>query len=165
MKSWHERTKEEAYLLNPAFCCMALTYAIVNYIGEKEDGMPFPLAFMILPIALHKKSRDSLPYNTRTSLPAWIQDNTSARNGFPERVVSVKPYTREAMLFGSKYNWLIFKEGGKLHTSKSKSDFKSYIIEPHNEAAACIKQAGFIGRWFAKAGSAHTVMSLWGIRP
>jgi Family of unknown function (DUF6521) len=70
IQRWTGRPREEANLLNPAFCCTALTSSIVGYMGVDAEGMPYPLAFMILPIALHKTTREALPQNTRTSLAA-----------------------------------------------------------------------------------------------
>lgn len=162
-KAWHERPIEEAHLLNPAFCCATVTSSVIGYTSVKNDGMPFPLAFMILPIVLHKPTRDLLPRDTRTSLPAWMQDNTSARILFYERVVLMRQYTREAIVFGSIHNWLAFQENGNLKSTIRDADkaFKKL----HDEAKECVLRAGFLGKWLALAGSAQTVMTLWGIRP
>ncbi|MBF0555841.1 MAG: hypothetical protein HQK96_15045 [Nitrospirae bacterium] len=165
MKAWQERPIEEANLLNPAFCCVVLTSSIVGYASDKGYWMPFPLSFMILPLVLHKPTRDLLPLKTTTSFPAWIQKNASARVLFYERVVSLKPYTREALTFGLIHNWLAFQEDGNLQSIKKETDIDKYLRKLNDEAQECVKRSHFLGKWLAKAGSPQTVMTLWGIRP
>lgn len=162
MKAWRERPIEEAHLLNPAFCCAAVTSSVIGYTSVENEGMPFPLAFMILPIVLHKPTRDLLPRDIRTSLPAWIQDNTSVRILFYERAILMRQYTREALIFGSIYNWLTFQEKGNV---KPLINADKTFKKLQDEARECVSRAGFLGKWFALAGSAETVMTLWGIRP
>src|SRR5438067_1970578 len=106
MKVWTQRAKDEAFLLNPAFCCTVISTAVSNFVDTSTNGMPLPIAFMVLPILLHKPTRDRLPANTRTSMPAWLQENASARVLFYERLISLKPHTREAIQFGMHRNWI-----------------------------------------------------------
>jgi hypothetical protein len=165
MKQWTHRPREEANLLNPAFCCTALASSIVSYMSVDVEGMPYPLAFMILPIVLHKATREALPQNIRTSLAAWIQDNASMRVLFSERVMSLKPHTREAVLFGLLHDWLAFRAGGRLRTTLGDQDVNRFLRRLEDEARECVMRARFVGRWFASAGSPQTVLALWGIRP
>lgn len=164
MKPWSKRPLEEANLLNPAFCCLTISTYISSYTDFNNEGMPYPLIFMGLPIILHKSTRDSFPYSIRTSLPFWIQENVDRRILFFERTVSLKPYTQEALLFGLLHNWLVLKNG-KFQATINSTDIKRFLRQLEGESMACIKQANFLGKWFASAGSAETVMSLWGIRP
>lgn len=165
MRTWTARPKEEAYLLNPAFCCTTLAAAICGYADVKEGGVPFPLAFMFLPIILHKATRDRLPPNTRTSMPAWLQENSDARVLFYERLVSLKPHTKEAVQFGMLVDWIVPRDGIFLETTLSKSDVNRTIRKLADEARECVMRARFIGKWFAAAGATHTVMAFWGVRP
>ncbi len=120
---------------------------------------------MVLPIVLHKTTRELLPRTTRTSLAAWIQENTNARVLFAERTIALKPYTREAILFGLLRDWLVLHEGGRLQATLNNSDVDRFIRNLDDEAKDCIRRARFVGKWFASQGSAQTVMALWGIRP
>jgi hypothetical protein len=165
MRTWALRPKEEAFLLNPAFCCTTLTAAIGSYASEKEKGVPFPLVFMVLPIVLHKPTRDSLPPNTRTSMAAWLQENSTARVLFYERLVSLKPYTKEAIQFGMLLDWIVPREGGLLEITLSESNINRAIQKLADEARECVMRARFLGKWFAAAGATHTVMAFWGVRP
>ena len=165
MKPWAQRPVEEANLLNPAFCCVTLTSAVVGYTDIDKAGMPYPLSFIILPIVLHKETRESLPRTIRTSMATWLQENMSARVLFPERTISLKPYTREAILFALLHDWLSIGTGGKLQTTKNNADVDRFLRRLGDEARDCIKRGRFVGKWFASAGSVETVMALWGIRP
>lgn len=120
---------------------------------------------MVIPIVLHKSTSELLPKNTRTSLAAWIQENTNVRIQFAQRVIALKPHTCEAIMFGLNYGWLILHKGGRLQTGLNNSEADRLIRKLDAEAKDCIRRAGFVGKWFASAGSAETVMALWGIRP
>ncbi len=166
MRTWTGRPKEEAYLLNPAFCCTTLAAAICGFTSvREEDGVPFPFAFMFLPILLHKPTREKLPPNTRTSMAAWLQENSDVRVLFYERLISLKPHTKEALQFGMLVDWIIPRDGGFLGTTLTESDVKKSIQNMADEARECVMRARFLGKWFAAAGATHTVMAFWGIRP
>lgn len=165
MKTWLYRPKEEAYLLNPAFCCTTLSVAIQNYTSVRDEGIPFPLAFMILPIVLHKPTRESLPLNTRTSMVAWLQENSEARVLFYERLVSLKPHTREAIQFGMLHDWIVPRNGGLLETKLSNAVLARTTRTLSDEARECVMRARFVGKWFAEVDETHTTMAFWGVRP
>lgn len=165
MKTWNERPKEEAYLLNPAFCSITLAAAIWGYTSVKKEGLPFPLAFMFLPIVLHKSTRESLPPSIRTSLAAWLQENPNARILFYERLMSLKPYTKEALHFGILKERIVHRNGGLLETTLSNSDITRIIQRLADEVRECVLRSRFVGKWLASAGTTHTVMTFWGVRP
>lgn len=165
MKLWGNRPKEEAHLLNPAFCCVALTASVSSYTAVKSEGKPFPLLFMALPIVLHKPTRDLLPPNTRTSMASWLQQNPAARILFFDRVVSLKPHTQEAMLFGIMHDWLELQTSGLIRSALTEARVASAIRKLTLDARECAMKARFLGKWLALAGSPATVMALWGIRP
>jgi hypothetical protein len=165
MKPWVKRPVEEANLLNPAFCCVTVTTFASGYAGVDPSGVPFPLAFLALPLSLHKATRDKLPPNTRTSLAAWLQDNVETRLGFASRVMALRPYTREAVMYGLLHGWLKLADGGRLIPLMSEPVVDRNIRKIDEEARDCVRRAKFIGRWLAAAGPPQTVMALWGIRP
>jgi hypothetical protein len=165
MKTWFSRPKEEAYLFNPAFCCNTLSAAIQNYTSVRNEGIPFSLAFMFLPIVLHKPTRESLPPNTRTSMAAWLLENAEARVLFYERLVSLKPHTREAIQFGMLHAWIVLRNGGLLETTLSNAEVTRTTRALSDEARECVMRARFVGKWFAEAGETHTAMAFWGVRP
>ena len=165
MKVWNERPKEEANLLNPAFCCGVLTASVFGYSSIEPKGTPYPLAFMVLPIVLHKQTREALPKSTRTSVAAWLEEHPSAKIQYHERVASLVPFVREALLFGLIYKWFAIKEGRIIETIQTKANVTRALNMTKGETKDCINRGKFVGRWFASAGSVETMMTLWGVRP
>jgi len=164
MKSWLERPREEAFLLNPAFSSCIIAAAISGYTSVKREGTPFPLVFMFLPITLHRATRELLPLNIRTSLAIWLQENSIARILFYERLVSLKPHTREALNFGLRTNWFLLADGGLVQTTKTEREIYNATQILDDEAHKCMLRAKFVGKWFASAGTPQTVMALWGVK-
>ena len=164
MKPWFERPIEEANLLNPAFCCTVLAASIVGYSSVDDVGMPYPLTFMVLPIVLHKSTRESLPRSTRTSLAAWMQDNAEAKGRYAERLLSLKPHTREATRLGLLYGWVTLHQDWLVQTILGESDLTRILHKLDDEANNCVSRAKLVGKWLALAGSPQTVMALWGVR-
>jgi hypothetical protein len=162
---WIERPPEIAYLLNPAFCCLILTSSIIEYNKINKKGMLFPLSFMVLPVILNRPMRESLPRTKKTPLADWIQQNTHLCGLFYDQTMAMKPFTQEALLFGFSYEWLDLNEEGILKAKIKQSKINSYIKDVGTEAEICIAKSKFLGRWYAYAGSAQTVMALWRIKP
>lgn len=165
MRPWNERSTEIAHLINPPFCCILIVASILEYKKINSDGMDFPLIFIILPIVFSKKIRKSLPKNKSTPLTGWIEENSDIAITFYKRTISMKRFTQEALLFGLSNKWFILDESGKLQPqiSKYKLDKSSGIFG--SETKEIIKKSGFLGRWFASAGTSETVMALWRIKP
>ena len=99
MKPWSERPTDLANLLNPAFCGFLLYTTVKSYQKEANQGMPFSLCALVLPLVLHKSTRESLPNAVSTTLLSWLEKHQQSLVEFPPRVKSVLPYTREALLF------------------------------------------------------------------
>lgn len=163
MNTWNQRPQEEALLFNPAFCCTVINSSIVGYNEFSNKGMPFPLCFLILPIILHRPTRNSLP-DLRSSLSSWMLENSRSRVLLPERTISFKPLTKEALLFGFYHNWIRIDEENNL-TSNKKSKINESLRKLKGDANTCVKTSRFLGRWFAKAGPAQNVMTIWGVKP
>lgn len=164
MKSWKSRTVEEAHLLNPAFGCIVLSAAVFGFQSIQNEGMSYPLAFTILPIVLHKPTRDALPGTARTPMAVWLQEHAVAKVQFVERILALKPHTCETLLFGANHNWLGF-EHAKLVFKLQESDLDRAIRKLADEAKECTSKAKVVGKWFASVGTTETSMHLWGIRP
>jgi len=159
------RSKEEANLLNPAFCCNCLTAALFGYSDVANCDMPFPLTFMVLPIILHKSTRQILPPTTRTSMAAWLSENPTAKVLFYERLMSLRPFTKEAIHFGMKADWIRPVSGGLVHSSLSEREVNRISNSLTDEVRECFTRSKFLGKWFASVGHTSTLMAFWGIRP
>ncbi len=165
MKTWIERTREEAHLLNPPFCCITLTSACAGFTELSGQPLPFALAFMVLPIVLHKNTRESLPRTTRTSVPAWLQEHAEARIGFHKRLMALKPHTREAMRYGLGFDLMAMGDSGLIRCIVTNTRINRAIRSLDGDAQECVSRARLLGKWFGTSASTETLMALWGIRP
>jgi hypothetical protein len=166
MQRWSNRAVEEANLFNPAFCAVLLAETSKDFIGKASRPLPFALAFLVLPIVLHRSTREALPGSTVTSLLPWIQDNREHLVNFSTRVRRLTAIGREAILFGVQTEALSLGADGALALGP-----KRRSVTPRRtpfftaEARECTERAGFVGRWFAVAGSTATIYASWGITP
>jgi len=101
MTPWRSRPRDEANLFNPAFCGLLLFEAFKGYASTFEDGMPFPSSFLVLPLVLHKRTRELVPSRISASngLANWTVDHPEVKLGFADRMRVLIPITRESSLF------------------------------------------------------------------
>ncbi|HDX0900063.1 three component ABC system middle component [Stenotrophomonas maltophilia] len=164
---WREQPTEQARLFNPAFLGALVLCAADGYESNTQEGqgLPYPLAFIAVPIVLHKLTREALPRTTRTSLPAWISVNTQTQVGFPARASSLVSSTKDSIAVAC-HGHLLAIEGSRLRACAKMSAvarFASTVKSP--EVSDCLKKAQFVGKWFAGSGDYQTIMALWGVRP
>lgn len=69
---------------------------------------------------------------------------------------------REGLLWAGTHSVVTVDAAGIM--AKRKAAVQRYIRESTDEIQQVGKKAHFIGKWFAKAGTPHTVMALWGVR-
>lgn len=165
MTEWTARSREEAYLLNPSFCALIAWSSAVGYRGNGDAGMPYVLPFVAVPLILHKPTRQALPRSVRTSMPAWIEENTYFRVGFAERARSLAPFVRDSLLFGTVHCLLAFDDEHRIVPAPKPRTLSGYLREGTDEVKECVKKAEFIGKWMADSGSVETTMALWGVKP
>jgi hypothetical protein len=158
-----ERSLEERALLNPAFIALVAWNAASGYESEGGQGLPFPLAFLAVPIALHPATRARLPRTVRTSLAAWLEENPFLRETFPKRAQSLSRAVREGVGTALAAGLLSVADGGELEpVTRPRRRREQAVTE---EIAATYAAARFVGRWFARAGTPATTFALWGVRP
>jgi hypothetical protein len=167
MSCWSKRPPEEQRLLNPSFCALLLWSSACGHAvaDQGQSGIAFEKCFLVLPMVLHRETRESLPTKLTTSLPVWIGRNPLALSTIADRARSLIPFTKEALRFGGAYGMLQFNET----TIHANPDWKRRVAttlkDTSDEVRECAKRAQFIGRWFAKTGNAETVLSLLGVQP
>lgn len=168
LQPWIERPHEERYLLNPGFCAFIIwhsaTGALQNPKG-KRTSLNYLETFLLLPLILHKKTRESIPTNVRTSIPIWVEGNPLLVAGLPVRTKQLVPYVREAIIYGSNSNLFRIQGDAIQPNGDYKSVFNRAKGNMSDEVIECMKKAEFLGRWFMRAGSVETTYALLGIRP
>ena len=163
MKAWPKRPVEVASLLNPAFCSLLLREAVLGFMEVNPEGMPYPSLALVLPIVLHRNTREQLPISIATKMHPWLQDHQQVRIGFANRCRALQPYFREALLFGCTGGLLAFTVA-VLVTAPQITKRKK-LWSSGTEPDQCMKRALFVGRWFGGAGDVRTIYTMWGIRP
>lgn len=164
MLVWEKRPIEIANLLNPAFCSMLIRDSIEGFHKEDRQGMPYSLSFLILPLILHKSTREALPSTIRTKLHVWLQNTQEARVNFVERARQLVPYTKESQFFGLREGIISINEYGNFLPVKrlfTRCSWANDLIETDS----CRNKAYFLGRWLAKVGDVTTIFFMWGICP
>lgn len=163
MKTWELRPIEEAHLLNPAFCGELLRRAIRQYSVFGTSAFPYPLTFLVLPIVLHRQTRELISPNTREQLHVWLQNNQSARVGFAERAARLVPITNESLNFLLQLQVATIDNSAKLRVTTAIKPINSEMGDA--EIRDCYRKAEIIGRWFARAGNPANVYTMWGVKP
>lgn len=166
MRVWSERASEEAALLNPAFTALLVGGGAQGFVREVGEGMPLTLAFVLLPIALHKPTRDALPGTVATSFAAWLEAHGDVRLGFPDRASRLAPLVREALGFGARHGH--FTVSGQLQivpVSGGERTARRLLVHQTDDVKSCVAAATFAGRWLGRAGNPLTSMALLGVCP
>lgn len=162
MKNWENRATEIAYLLNPAFCGRIIYHAINTYQQESKRPMPFPLVYLILPMVLHRKTRERI--KSVTQMQIWIQRNPEMLIGFADRAKNMVPITNEAVEFLMQSGIITLTNNAELELAQL---FKSLSASKYtnDEIKECISKSSSVAKWFAKAGTVETIYISWGVRP
>lgn len=166
MPKWSLRSREEAYLLNPAFCASLLVEFTKNFAKVDSSSPDVPVAFCALGVSLHPRTRGRLPKSTVTSLFDWLENNNEIIPEFQNRCLQLTPYLKEALLFGLVHQALELNTQGQIAIGPKRAHFtagfEKGLSQDMNE---CISSTRMLGRWFSRAGSTSTILSHWGVRP
>lgn len=162
MKPWDQRPFEIRNLFNPAFCGLILFRALQGYEEENEEGMPFSLALLVLPLCLQKDSRQIVSSSPRSYLLKTIESNPQLLIGFANRVNDLLPFALEAFGLLMERGCFIVSPDGRI---KTVSDRVRKSVTGTEESVSCQRVARIIGKEFARIADRVTVYTSFGIRP
>ncbi|MBF2734485.1 MAG: hypothetical protein ISN26_00050 [Betaproteobacteria bacterium AqS2] len=151
--------------MNPAFCALLLWRAAKGYVIANSEGLSFEEAFLILPMVLHRTTRETLPRDTRTSLAVWVNSNPLTQGCIATHSKSLVPFTRECLLFGGIRGALQIERGRLRPNDDWQQRIDRSLRDTSEEVRLCAKRAEFLGKWFAQTGDGMTVLALIGVRP
>jgi hypothetical protein len=157
MRTWTQRPRIEATLLNPALFASLLSVAADGYASRSEVDMSWPLSFLVAPLVLHRPTREALPSRISTHLPTWLGREPVIRAGFPGRAQGLAPLTREGLRLGLRTGALQLEDGrlrGSLSIPDSEGDLRDILNSAH-----------FVGRWLTKLHQQSSAFALLGVRP
>jgi hypothetical protein len=162
VRNWTDRPSEVAHLFNPAFCATVLGYAARGFAEERAAGFPWLLAYIVIPLVLHKSTREVTPTTKRTKFHTWVERNPAIRIGFAERARNMVPHVREAIIFGASAGFLVVDPKGNVFAGSAipRKDMASDSAEVRD----CIRRARTLGAVLAGAGSEYTVLAMLGVQ-
>ena len=162
--AWPERPSEEARHFNPAFCAELICRTVCEYFKSREAGLSLATAFLVLPLTLHKPTRDALPGRANLAFAGWIAERNPLLAELPGRVSRLRPITREALMFGIRHELLTIQDGDLVPGAKPIriNARPALTTDDVNEARSA---AGLLGRWFANQGTQLAVLQGMGVSP
>jgi hypothetical protein len=162
VKRWDQRPFEVRNLFNPSFCGVTLFRALQGFEEENPDGMPFSLSMLILPLCLHKSSRDIIVEKPRRYLLKTLEANPQILVGFARRTRALIPFMFEGLGLLMERGCFTVSDKGQLKTADKRV---RKLVTGTAESIACQKVARIIGREFALVADRVTIYTSFGIRP
>jgi hypothetical protein len=162
VKRWDQRPFEIRNLFNPAFCGLVLFRALHGFEEQDARGMPFSLSLLVLPLCLHKDSREVIASSPRSYLLKTTEKNQQVTVGFADRVTHMLPYAFEGFGLLMERRCISVSDDGRIQTV---ADKVRKTVKGTNETVSCQKVARIVGREFARIADRVTVYTTFGIRP
>lgn len=164
MKTWDQRPFEIRNLFNPAFCGLVLYRALQGYEEDDTRGMPYSLSLLVLPLCLHKHSREALAAGSRGYLLKVAEKNPQLQVDFAERATAMMPYAFEGFGLLMERGCIAIPDDGRIQTVP-KTVRKTIDTTGTAETISCQRVARFVGKEFARIADRATVYTTFGIRP
>lgn len=162
MKRWNQRPFEIRNLFNPAFCGLVLFRAMQGYEEEDPRGIPFSLSLMVLPLCLHKDSREMIAASSRSYLLKITEKNQQVQVGFADRATAMLPYAFEGLGLLMERGCISVADDGRIQTIPDKV---RKTVMGTDETKSCQRVARFVGKEFARISDRVTIYTTFGVRP
>lgn len=162
MKRWDQRPFEIRRLFNPAFCGLVLFRALHGYEEKDARGMPFSLSLLVLPLCLHKDSREVIASNPRSYLLKTTEKNQQIMVGFADRATQMLPYAFEGFGLLMERGCIAIADDGRIQAIPKKV---RKTVSGTDETVSCQKVARIVGREFARIADRVTVYTTFGVCP
>ena len=160
---WTYRNPIVANLFNPAFCGEAIRRTIKSYNDNSKESFPFALSFLILPLLLHKRTRERMPKSTASYLFAWVENNDDLFYNFSQRAKDMVPFTKESIMFLLQNKHIdVDQSGGLNFVNKRQKRIQGDDLE---EFDMIMKNTNMLGKWLAKNSNVNSIYSFFRIIP
>ncbi len=147
-------------MLNPALLAAITAAAASEYKRAAGEPMPWPFAFLVAPLVVHRGTREVLPRTTATHLANWVSQNPTIHAGIPARAQSLAEPVREGLRFGLAHGVLVVDEHGRVT-----GDLTAGPKRPTGEVDQMIAKAGLVGKWLTKIDQPATAFAVLGVAP
>lgn len=161
--TWSDRNTIVANLFNPAFCGEVIRVVAKEYNKNATSKFPFAFTFLVLPILLHKETRERMPKSVRTYFFVWVEQNDDLFFDFAKRTSNMVKFTKEALTFLMAYQKISLTEKGEIITNPINSRVPTSI--DYLEYNEIIKKATMLGKWLSSTTDAKSIYSFFRITP
>lgn len=151
------RPRVESNLLNPALIGLTIAYAAAGYTRDQPRPMPWPVAFLIPPLVLHRPTRSALPTSARTHFASWVSGQPALMAGFPRRAVVMTEPTREGLRLALRATRIVLVDSG--------IRAESLAPAPQGELGQLLRMSSLLGRLLARLDQPSTAFALLGVVP
>lgn len=162
MKSWNRRPREIRNLFNPAFCGLVIARGVEGFTETADHPMPFSLALLILPLCLHKRTRDQIKEARRAYFTKILQEHPEIRVDLAQRARGLVPYTMEAFAYLMACGAIIVDDSGSIGVREN--TVRKSIVGSQ-DTKDCQTVARSLGRKLALINDRVTIYTTLGIRP
>lgn len=162
-QSWDERNTIIAHLFNPAFCGEVIRITALSYNKNTDKKFPFAFSYIVLPVLLHKDTREKMPRSVRSYFFAWVGENDALFFDFGKRTKSMVRYTKEALSFLLAYKKIEISAKGEIVSTLERP--KQIINEDYSEYNEILKKAEMLGKWLATTSDVKSIFSFLRITP
>jgi hypothetical protein len=138
--------------------------AAAAYHGLRDLPFSLALTFLVLPIILHKPTRDQLPKKANATFVGWAAEHGRLLAGLPDRATRLLPVSREALLFLLQNGVMRIQQGG-IVVGENPIRLSARPSAVTGETDEARRSAGLLGRWFANQGQATSIMGILGVAP
>lgn len=162
MKLWNHRPREVRTLFNPAFCGLVIARGVEGFNESANRPMPFSLALLILPLCLHKRTRDQIKDGNRSYFTKILQEHPEIRVDLAQRARGLFPYTMEAFAYLATCGAITVDDMGAVGIRDGV--IRKSVIGTQ-DTKDCQTVARSLGKKFALLGDRATIYTSLGIRP
>ena len=162
MKLWNSRPREIRNLFNPAFCGLVIARGVEGFTETANRPMPFSLTLLILPLCLHKRTRDQIKEAHRAYFTKILQEHPEIRVDLAQRARSLLPFTMEAFAYLMACGAIIVDDSGSIGVREN--TVRKSIVGSQ-DTKDCQTVARSLGRKLALINDRVTIYTTLGIRP
>ena len=148
-------------MLNPALFAVLTAAAAGEYTRAAGEPMPWPLAFLVAPLVVHRGTREALPRSTATHLGNWVSQNPVIHAGIGPRAQSLADSVREGLRFGLANGVLAVDDQGRLSGTLARATKEGHP----GEVEEMLQKAGLVGKWLTKIDQPATAFAILGVAP
>ncbi|MGE0793479.1 MAG: three component ABC system middle component [Candidatus Woesearchaeota archaeon] len=148
-------------LFNPAFLASILAISINSYQSKSKLAFPYFLSFLIIPLILHKKTRDSIPGRANAKLHKWINENPQIQLELANRIKGLNNKIKKGILVGIQGKLFNLTSDGRLNSLRKISP---KIWNPNSEVIGICKKAHILGSLFSTM-DAMEIYAILGVKP